>query len=150
MAEREGFEPPIALRLCLISSQVHSTGLCHLSACSFFGSRNAIREPDETGHSLPSTASSLPANAERMQCRLIPGIGRHWAASAAEALGRPCARVARRSESTPVFPGHDEPAQQGPRSGDRLHRNASARPRCNPPSRNSTRSAAERNRQSPA
>src|ERR1700728_3314848 len=31
MAEREGFEPPIALRLCLISSQVHSTGLCHLS-----------------------------------------------------------------------------------------------------------------------
>ena len=33
MAEREGFEPPIALRLCLISSQVHSTGLCHLSVC---------------------------------------------------------------------------------------------------------------------
>ena len=35
MAEREGFEPPIALRLCLISSQVHSTGLCHLSANEF-------------------------------------------------------------------------------------------------------------------
>ena len=34
LAEREGFEPPIALRLCLISSQVHSTGLCHLSALS--------------------------------------------------------------------------------------------------------------------
>ena len=32
MAEREGFEPPIELPLCLISSQVHSTGLCHLSA----------------------------------------------------------------------------------------------------------------------
>jgi hypothetical protein len=32
LAERGGFEPPIALRLCLISSQVHSTGLCHLSA----------------------------------------------------------------------------------------------------------------------
>ena len=31
MAEREGFEPPIPLRVCLISSQVHSTGLCHLS-----------------------------------------------------------------------------------------------------------------------
>ena len=31
MAEREGFEPPIALRLCLISSQVRSTGLRHLS-----------------------------------------------------------------------------------------------------------------------
>ena len=32
VAEREGFEPPIALRLWLISSQLHSTGLCHLSA----------------------------------------------------------------------------------------------------------------------
>ncbi len=31
LAEREGFEPPIPLRVCLISSQVHSTGLCHLS-----------------------------------------------------------------------------------------------------------------------
>src|SRR5580704_8006235 len=36
MAEREGFEPPIDLRLCLISSQVHSTGLCHLSALFYF------------------------------------------------------------------------------------------------------------------
>jgi hypothetical protein len=35
LAEREGFEPPIAFRLCLISSQVHSTGLCHLSALFF-------------------------------------------------------------------------------------------------------------------
>ncbi len=32
VAESEGFEPPIALRLCLISSQVHSTGLCQLSS----------------------------------------------------------------------------------------------------------------------
>ena len=38
MAESEGFEPPIALRLCLISSQVHSTGLCQLSALSHAGS----------------------------------------------------------------------------------------------------------------
>jgi hypothetical protein len=30
-AEREGFEPPIPVKVCLISSQVHSTGLCHLS-----------------------------------------------------------------------------------------------------------------------
>src|SRR5271170_5635541 len=36
MAESEGFEPPIALRLCLISSQVHSTGLCQLSAFLYF------------------------------------------------------------------------------------------------------------------
>jgi hypothetical protein len=34
MAESEGFEPPIDLRLCLISSQVHSTGLCQLSDLS--------------------------------------------------------------------------------------------------------------------
>ncbi len=32
MAESEGFEPPVAFRLRLISSQVHSTGLCQLSA----------------------------------------------------------------------------------------------------------------------
>ncbi len=31
MAEREGFEPPEGLTLRLISNQVHSTGLCHLS-----------------------------------------------------------------------------------------------------------------------
>ena len=36
MAESEGFEPPIDLRLCLISSQVHSTGLCQLSALFYF------------------------------------------------------------------------------------------------------------------
>src|SRR5262245_38841436 len=30
-AEREGFEPPVPLRVRLISNQVHSTGLCHLS-----------------------------------------------------------------------------------------------------------------------
>jgi hypothetical protein len=36
VAESEGFEPPIALRRCLISSQVHSTGLCQLScSCKF-------------------------------------------------------------------------------------------------------------------
>ncbi len=34
LAESEGFEPPIALRRCLISSQVHSTGLCQLSVLS--------------------------------------------------------------------------------------------------------------------
>ena len=48
MAESEGFEPPIALRLCLISSQVHSTGLCHLSAFitySFYSSVEYLRAP---------------------------------------------------------------------------------------------------------
>jgi hypothetical protein len=35
MAESEGFEPPIALRLCLISSQVHSTTLPPLRSIKF-------------------------------------------------------------------------------------------------------------------
>ena len=46
MAESEGFEPPIDLRLCLISSQVHSTGLCQLSVVSVYlesGVRHSIR-----------------------------------------------------------------------------------------------------------
>jgi hypothetical protein len=47
MAEREGFEPPIALRLCLISSQVHSTGLCHLSALLLFYNSHEERHPRE-------------------------------------------------------------------------------------------------------
>ena len=45
MAEREGFEPPIALRLCLISSQVHSTGLCHLSVFLFCCTYAAVMVP---------------------------------------------------------------------------------------------------------
>ena len=43
MAEREGFEPPIALRLCLISSQVHSTGLCHLSVRAYIAHHRLAR-----------------------------------------------------------------------------------------------------------
>jgi hypothetical protein len=33
MAEREGFEPPIPVKVCLISSQVHSTALPPLRIC---------------------------------------------------------------------------------------------------------------------
>jgi hypothetical protein len=45
MAESEGFEPPIDLRLCLISSQVHSTGLCQLSALFYFISDHRLAAP---------------------------------------------------------------------------------------------------------
>src|ERR1035437_6755914 len=65
MAEREGFEPPIALRLCLISSQVHSTGLCHLSA---FSLPSVI---DTTGRRLP--LSSSWRNAPGVQKRIPDG-----------------------------------------------------------------------------
>jgi hypothetical protein len=35
MAEREGFEPPIPVKVCLISSQVHSTALPSLRMIVF-------------------------------------------------------------------------------------------------------------------
>ncbi len=49
VAEREGFEPPIPLRVCLISSQVHSTGLCHLSAIIFNNIATYRRLPKSAG-----------------------------------------------------------------------------------------------------
>jgi hypothetical protein len=54
LAEREGFEPPIPVKVCLISSQVHSTGLCHLSVSSF-------------GPRSPALVS-LVVNKLRLQC----------------------------------------------------------------------------------
>ena len=42
MAEREGFEPPVAFRLRLISSQVRSTGLRHLSDFVYNNLRNTL------------------------------------------------------------------------------------------------------------
>jgi hypothetical protein len=44
MAEREGFEPPVPLQVRLISSQVHSTGLCHLSASRSAPATQSIAE----------------------------------------------------------------------------------------------------------
>ena len=50
MAEREGFEPPIPVKVCLISSQVHSTGLCHLSALAIAEEAvtGAVRRADDS------------------------------------------------------------------------------------------------------
>ena len=45
MAEREGFEPPIPVKVCLISSQVHSTGLCHLSVFRISSLRRVLIVP---------------------------------------------------------------------------------------------------------
>ena len=56
MAEREGFEPPIALRLCLISSQVHSTGLYHLSAFGLSDRPFGVAWP-ATGHQTCAVAA---------------------------------------------------------------------------------------------
>ena len=42
MAEREGFEPPIGLHLCRISSAVHSTTLPPLRGCQIRGKACAV------------------------------------------------------------------------------------------------------------
>jgi hypothetical protein len=62
MAERGRFELPIELPLCLISSQVHSTGLCHLSAaCGQISMRRAgARRPAIHGEKRRFTESSDP------------------------------------------------------------------------------------------
>ena len=57
LAEREGFEPPIALRLWLISSQLHSTGLCHLSGPEVHFTAMNLR--DEVRAKLNLDATSL-------------------------------------------------------------------------------------------
>ena len=59
MAEREGFEPPVAFRLRLISSQVHSTGLCHLSQASSY--QNSYLP--KTAETVTETVSKYGKNA---------------------------------------------------------------------------------------
>ncbi len=53
VAERGRFELPKALRPCLISSQVHSTGLCHLSDPRYSFSLTATAQPWQS--SVPPT-----------------------------------------------------------------------------------------------
>ena len=67
MAEREGFEPPIALRLCLISSQVHSTGLCHLSAVNVILRMVRLTDKPAASHTCAATLS-LVVNHRPLQC----------------------------------------------------------------------------------
>jgi hypothetical protein len=54
MAESEGFEPPVPFRVRLISSQVHSTGLCQLSAL-FTTTCEVLWDLAFTGGSLDGT-----------------------------------------------------------------------------------------------
>ncbi len=71
MAEREGFEPPVPLRVLLISSQAHSTRLCHLSA---FGRGPKARESiagvseSEPQASEDHPAGAKPGSPSRMRC----------------------------------------------------------------------------------
>ena len=59
MAEREGFEPPIPVKVCLISSQVHSTGLCHLSALAI--AWRSCHEGIWLAHDSYASVSGTPA-----------------------------------------------------------------------------------------
>src|SRR5580698_8481368 len=77
MAEREGFEPPVAFRLRLISSQVHSTGLCQLSAP--VQRENSL--PSQAVHNKPTlyignqspvcAANSSPVKSYRIRTRIV-------------------------------------------------------------------------------
>ena len=71
MAEREGFEPPIPVKVCLISSQVHSTGLCHLSALAVASKsrlqRDATRTRPLSGETETPAFASLAVNQPRLQ-----------------------------------------------------------------------------------
>jgi hypothetical protein len=106
MAERGGFEPPIALRLCLISSQVHSTGLCHLSALSIIYNNNLQFDPgwQDGCHALSlngsitkilfsirriiSALASLLAVAGRLQCQTKFGTLLIWSSDEIQYSGR--------------------------------------------------------------
>ena len=59
LAEREGFEPPIPVKVCLISSQVHSTGLCHLSALAI--ALRSRHDGDQLAHDSYAGVSGTPA-----------------------------------------------------------------------------------------
>ena len=101
MAERGGFEPPIDLRLCLISSQVHSTGLCHLStgSRSFFIMRALLPR-----YKLYRKAATCQANFHRVIHRRPP-LARGRLARRAVSAGdhRPSSHATHRT--SPTFPG---------------------------------------------
>jgi hypothetical protein len=71
LAEREGFEPPIPVKVCLISSQVHSTALPSLRAlfsitydtifkpfCPLWRKNCVVRKFRVSSSSLPTPAVS--------------------------------------------------------------------------------------------
>jgi hypothetical protein len=76
MAERGRFELPIPVKVWLISSQLHSTGLCHLSAAA------------DTPSSLPTivglgnTGEALDAPVAFVDTRLYVELGVEFAGPA--------------------------------------------------------------------
>ena len=116
MAESEGFEPPIDLRLCLISSQVHSTGLCQLSVKSVYrpmrGRRNdAADEPIaarlralcQQAYGRRRTIAANKSISLETSAELVVSYGRSLPAFQVEVL--PCSPVfyTRHSQSSCVF-----------------------------------------------
>jgi hypothetical protein len=71
VAESEGFEPPIAFRLCLISSQMHSTGLCQLSCLtSLLESVSCLKHSHNESFSICRRAGREEKSRGRMFQRL--------------------------------------------------------------------------------
>jgi membrane protein len=82
VAEREGFEPPIPVKVWLISSQLHSTGLCHLSAfraraCSY-------------GSNLPSAPQRVNLSCRRRCLVVVPSRPVRALSSMHPFARRPC------------------------------------------------------------
>ena len=67
LAEREGFEPPIGLHLCRISSAVHSTTLPPLRDSNF--NRLADREKDQNRKLAPDWHRTSQRRGPRSFCR---------------------------------------------------------------------------------
>ena len=61
LAEREGFEPPLPLRVNLISSQAPSTGLGHLSAFRVSRLRDLRRAKKSASKAADSSARTPPS-----------------------------------------------------------------------------------------
>ena len=61
LAESEGFEPPVPLRVRLISSQVHSTGLCQLSYRVSLRESASAEQAAEAFHASPDPGRLLTA-----------------------------------------------------------------------------------------
>ena len=106
MAEREGFEPPVPVKVRLISSQVHSTGLCHLSVVSAtnqnhyglpFAKLNARKYRCQLRCQLASEKSA-PTCQQRLRCERERDVN---SASSSTVI---CDRVALRRCGCPLQP----------------------------------------------
>ena len=134
LAEREGFEPPIPLRVCMISSHVHSTRLCHLSPrnrrvryqiasaksseCRLFFTRRVHRDFSAKTSRHPLDLRRILWYSIEHESRTAPkgrntwGTREHPVRGSGENLRKPqetCGRNGCRLPQPPVVAGRQEP-----------------------------------------